>query len=321
MSIENIQFIITKLDQEHTSHLQIKTELSHEVKELAQKDLDLRKSLSEVKTAISSGDKRPSSSSKGEDNTQLIIKINDLKNEIIQNQHHSTAVETELTHERIQLEMIKNKIEVLKSEKEDLEEINVQKKQEQEHRKSDSRKVQGKRERLVKLRKQIEKQEEIKQNLSNFIYVLNLIEQVIENESTVEQKEKIEIEEVTPEIMEIIIEAKESFHEAQTKFSANDLAPFLQDADRAFRLGVKSIIFLSEGIIDELADKPFSDQVFAIVNRGLTLNTRHLTAVESMLQKIEKGVEIAPLASFANEIKGYFNENMSLLRMISVNRD
>ena len=171
MSIENIQFIITKLDQEHTSHLQIKTELSHEVKELAQKDLDLRKSLSEVKTAISSGDKRPSSSSKGEDNTQLIIKINDLKNEIIQNQHHSTAVETELTHERIQLEMIKNKIEVLKSEKEDLEEINVQKKQEQEHRKSDSRKVQGKRERLVKLRKQIEKQEEIKQNLSNFIYV------------------------------------------------------------------------------------------------------------------------------------------------------
>ncbi|MHA1444841.1 MAG: hypothetical protein ACTSR4_08860, partial [Candidatus Hodarchaeales archaeon] len=291
MSIENIQFLITKLDQEHTSHLQIKTELSHEIKELAQKDLDIRKSLAELQTAISSVDKGPSSSTKGEDNTQLIIQINDLKNEIIQNQHHSTAVETELTHERIQLEMIKNKIEVLKSEKEDLEEINIQRKEEQVHRKSDSRKIQAKRERLAKLRKQIEKQEKIKQNLSNFIYVSNLIEQVIENESTIEQKEKIKIEEVTPEIMEIIIEAKEAFQEAQTKFLSNDLTPFLQDADRAFRLGVKSIIFLSEDIIDELADKPFSDQVFAIVNRGLILNTRHLEAVDSMLQKIEKGVE------------------------------
>ena len=169
MSIENIQFLITKLDQEHTSHLQIKTELSHEVKELAQKDLDLRKSLTEFQTAISSMDKRPPSSKEVENISQLVTTVNDLKNEIIQNQHHSTAVETELTHERIQLEMIKNKIEVLKSEKEDLEEINTQKKQEQVHRKSESRKVQDKRERLAKLRKQIEKQEKIKQNLSNFI--------------------------------------------------------------------------------------------------------------------------------------------------------
>ncbi|MHA1541895.1 MAG: hypothetical protein ACTSQH_02845 [Candidatus Hodarchaeales archaeon] len=315
MSIENIQFLLTKLDQEHTSHLQKKSELSKEIKDLTQEEVVLKKTLTDMQTAISGVGKRSSSSTDVENISQLMTTIKDLEREINQNQHHSTAVETELTHERIQIEMTKNKIEVLKSEKEDLDVINRQKKQEQLKQKSKSRKLQDKRERLVKLRKQIEKQEKVKQNLSNFIFVTNLIEQVIKNSLTFDPDEKVDLEEVNPEIKEMIIEAKDAFQEAQENYSANDLTPFLQEANRAFELGVKSFILLSEGIIDELTTKSFSDQVFVIVNKGLTLNTRQLNAVESMLQKIDKGVEIAPLASFANEIKSFFTENLSLLKI------
>ena len=315
MSIENIQFLLTKLDQEHTSHLQKKSELSKEIKDLTQKEVVLKKTLTDMQTAISGVGKRSSSSTDVENISQLMTTIKDLEREINQNQHHSTAVETELTHERIQLEMTKNKIEVLKSEKEELDVINKQKKQEQLKQKSKSRKVQDKRERLVKLRKQIEKQEKVKQNLSNFIFVTNLIEQVIKNSLTIDPDEKIDLEEVNPEINGMIIEARDAFQEAQDNYSANDLTPFLKEANRAFELGVKSFILLSDGIIDELTTKSFSDQVFVIINKGLTLNTRHLNAVESMLQKIDKVVEIAPLASFANEIKGFFIENLSLLKI------
>jgi hypothetical protein len=34
-----------------------------------------------------------------------------------------------------------------------------------------------------------------------------------------------------------------------------------------------------------------------------------------MLSKLEKGVEIAPLASFANEVKIYFSENLAYFRV------
>jgi chromosome segregation ATPase len=315
MSIENIQFILKKLDEEHTHHLQKKAELSQEVKELTQKELKLRKTLTELQTAVSSMTKLPTVSTDTDNISQLVIAANDLENEVVLNRQHSIAVETELTHERVQLEMIKNKIDVLNSEKEDLEAINRQKKQEQLVHKSESRKLQSKRERLEKLRKQIEKQELFKENLSNLIYISTIIEQVIQNDSTINQEEKREIKEVSPEITEVIVGAKAAFQDAQTKFSANDLTPFLQDADQAYQMGVKSWILLSKEIIDDLTEQPFSDQVFAIVNEGLTLNTRQISAVESMLQKIQKGVEIAPLASFANEIREYFIENLSLLRI------
>jgi hypothetical protein len=65
-----------------------------------------------------------------------------------------------------------------------------------------------------------------------------------------------------------------------------------------------------------LVNEDFNHQIFTIVDLGLQLNTRHLTAVETMLSKLEKGVEIAPLASFSNEIKDYFDENLTLLRLI-----
>ncbi len=321
MSIENIQFLLSKLDQEQTSHLQIKTELSQETKELNKRELDLKKILTEFQAAISNKDKRFPSSADVEGTSQLVKTIKNLRNEIIQNQQHSTALENELSHERIQLGMAKNRIEALKIEKEDLVAVNTQRKQEQLHSAADSRKVQNKKERLVKLRQQIEKQERVKQNLSNFIFVSDLIEQVIQNSSMIDENEKIDLEEVTPEIKDTIIEAKEAFQEAQSKFKSNNLTPFLQDADLAFRLGVKSLILLSEGIMDELADQPFIDQIFAIVNKGLILNTRHLTAVDSMLSKIQKGVEISPLASFANEIQAFYSENLSLLRILSSNEE
>lgn len=315
ISIENIQFILKKLDQEQESHLEKKTELSGEIRKLTESEANLKKFLSDFQTEISGSGKKSSASKNEKSISQLVTTIKDLKNEINQNENHSTAVETELTHETVQLEMIKNKIEVLNSEKEELKTVNTKKKQEQLEQKNKSRKVQDKRERLTKLRKQIEKQEKVKENLSNFIFVLNLIEQVIQNSSTVDPEEKVEVEEVTPELEELIMKSKRTFQDALENYSSSDLAPFLLDASKAFQLAVKAFILLSDGIIDELTEKTFSDQVFAIVNKGLTLNTRHIGAVESMLQKIQKGIEIAPLASFANEIHAYFIENLSLLRI------
>ena len=128
MSIKNIQFLLKKLNQEHTSHLQIKTELSQEITKLTKKELELNKAHTEFQSAILNMSKRPAISAEEEGISQLVTTIKDLGNEILQNQQHSIAVETELTHERIQIEMIKNKLEVLNSEKEELVVINTKKK-------------------------------------------------------------------------------------------------------------------------------------------------------------------------------------------------
>ena len=234
MSVENIQFLTQKLDQEHTSHLKTKTKLSQEINELKQKELELQQELISLKNAVSEIGSKSPITSKAENTSQLVQTVKDLEKEIIQNQQHSIAVETELTHERVQLEMIKNKIEVLKSEKEELEIINRQKKQEQLQQKSKNRKVQAKRERLAKLRTQIEKQEKVKSHLSGFIYVTNLIEQIV-------QDPEDNPDEIPEEVRKLILEGKEIFLEALDKFSANNITPFLQVANQAYQMGIMRI--------------------------------------------------------------------------------
>ena len=123
---------------------------------------------------------------------------------------------------------------------------------------------------------------------------------------------------LTEEVYKHIIQSKNGFDEAQTKFDPNNLVPFLVDANESYQKIVAAFIELCENIPNSLLEQDFSEQVLTLVNKGLILNTRHLNAVESMISKLEKGVEIAPLASFSNEIQKYFVENLTYLRIAGI---
>ncbi len=141
-----------------------------------------------------------------------------------------------------------------------------------------------------------------------------MFERVIEQNSILTEEESEPVD-VSQEIQNLILKGKAHFRDAEEKFSANNLTPYLLEAIQAYEDGLKAFILLCDRIPDDLTEKSFTEQVFNLVDHGLALNTRHLNAVDSMLQKLAKGVEIAPLASFANEVRDYFKENLTLLRL------
>jgi DNA repair exonuclease SbcCD ATPase subunit len=312
--IDDILSLLSRMDKLSTNHLQTKYNLSMELKEIAEKEKKLKEEILELKKNIAKlkSDSKPER--KMEDITKLIMTINDLENEIAKNELQNSEIESELTLKKTEHGILANKIQMLQNEKEQLEITCTQKKAERSRAKKDSAKVQRERGKLNRLRKQIELKEEQKKNLESATQTISLVEQVIIASSPISGDKSREFpQEVSQEIRELIISSKQKFDEAQAKFSSTDLTPYLLDADKSFRLAVKAFILLNSSLRDETIEQTFSEQVFELVNFGLVLNTRHLKPVEAMLQKLEKGVEIAPLASFANEVRDYFTENLSLI--------
>ncbi len=302
-----------------STHIQTKFDLSQDLKELFQKEKSFKIQVMKLQEAVDlqQADSKPKR--KVEDITQLITTINSLESEISNNELQNSELESQLTIKKTEHGILSNKLTMLQNEKEQLVITNNQRKAEQTRAKKDSAKVKSERARLDKLRKQIENKEEVKKNLEAATQTVTQIEQVIVTSSPTTDSEKGDIsQEISKEVEELIFASKRTFDEAQTKFSSTDLTPYLIDADKAYKLGVKAFILLSERLDDTITSKPFTDQVFEIVNYGLVLNTRHLSAVEGMLQKLEKGVEISPLASFANEVRDYFVENLILLGVTGV---
>jgi myosin heavy subunit len=315
--IDEILTLNDRVDRESSSHLENKLRIANQIKELTQEEKNLIKGHNDLESAIKDSitikteDKKPS-----EEITKLISTITELETEIIRNQHSLKDLETELTRKKTEQGILVNKIEMMKNEKEDLIDIANKNKIEQSRIKKTSMKVKNEQDRLLKLRKQIERQEEVKKNLEAYFYTLNLIERIIvQNSSLTQDKEESEPITIPKEVQELIIKGKAHFDEAETKFSVNDLTPFLLEANRAYQAGIKGFILICDRIPDDLTEAKFIDQVLNLVDHGLMLNTRHLNAVDSMLQKLDKGVEIAPLASFANEVYEYFTENLTLLRI------
>jgi DNA repair exonuclease SbcCD ATPase subunit len=314
--IKEILSLINRIDKEATLHLETKLKLTTQIKESTEKEKNLLKEFAEFENAIKKSKAiKPKDKKSSKEISSLISTITDLEQEIIRNEISLKDLETELTRKKTELGILINKIEMMNSEKEDLISLAKESKLEQSRMKKTSMKVKNEQEKLAKIRKQIERQEEIKKNLEAYFFTLSLFERIIEQSSGLADEESEPIN-VPQEIQELIIKAKNHFNEAETKFSANNLTPFLLETNNAYQDGIKAFILLCDRIPDDLVNDSFNEQIINLVDHGFMLNTRHLEAVGAMLQKLEKGVEIAPLASFANEVHHYFTENLSLLRLI-----
>ena len=315
--IDNILILQDDFEKETIIHLQNKKELSKKITEVTEEVSQVKIDLDEFNDAINNMAKSTSEGGVEEETVQLSASISDLEREIEIIGKQISEFETEITQKKTEYTILVNKIEVMRTEKEELEDINVQKQEAQSKVREEGIKLKKEQVKLLRIRKQVEKQEQTKESLETILRVVDLIEHVLKKHTSLASEEIDELPPAaTTEIQELIISAKTAFEEAQTKFTSTDLTPFLIDADKAFKLGVKAFILLSEKIPQIVLEQSFSDQIYTIVNQGLVLNTRHLSAVESMLQRLEKGVEIAPLASFANEVQEYFSDNLSLLRII-----
>lgn len=310
--VNDILNLEKELKQENDSHLQLKANQSRKLAELTTEKSALSHQLTMYHESISKGEKKESTISF--DIHQLNLTKIQLEDEIKQLEKEITPLEQQSTQLNTDRSFIDSKIEVLMEEKKEQEKADLEMKQKHTKNKHTSNKVKNELEKLKKIRNRIEQQEKIKKNLGIFLKTLDSIQQVISNYLPLTESVALPSE-VSEEIQEQIILSKKCFDEAQTGFDPNNLIPFLVDADESYQNIVSAFIKLCDNIPNSLLEKKFDEQIFTLFNKGLTLNTRHLNAVQSMLSKLEKGVEIAPLASFSNEIKNYFVENLTYLRI------
>lgn len=311
--INDILNLEKELLQEKQSHLQLKADLSRKITESTTEETSLSERLTTLQESVLTGEKKESTVTV--DISQLIHTQNRLEDEINQLKEGIAPLEQQLAQLNADRGIIDSKIEVLLQEKKEQERKALELKSKHEKTKRTSNKVLNERERLKKIRTRIEDQKKIKENLDTFLKTLNSIQQVVINYSPLTESKVSLPSDVTDEIQKQIIHAKKCFDEAQTSFDPNNLVPFLVDADESYQKIVSAFIKMCDNIPNSLLERNFSEQILKLVEKGLMLNTRHLNAVESMLSKLEKGVEIAPLASFSNEIKKYFVENLTYLRI------
>ncbi|MFX1538994.1 MAG: hypothetical protein ACFFDI_32830 [Promethearchaeota archaeon] len=311
--IDDILNLEQELNQETQSHLQLKADLSVKLAELSTEESELTiqfKNLQE-KLLSNEGLKQATPSI---DVNQLIQTVDELDAEITQLREELDPLEHKFAQLNSERSVIDSKIDVLLQEKKQQEEKSHELKQKQT-KKQASNKVQNEKQKLRKIKRRIEEQKDIKNNLKEFIKTLDTIQLVVSSYSPLANAKVPLPTSVTDEIQNLIISSKNSFDEAQTKFDPNNLVPFLIDADKSYRSIISAFIKLCDSIPKIILDSGFDEQILTLVNKGLGLNTRHLNAVQSMLIKLEKGVEIAPLASFSNEIKNYFGDNLEYLRI------
>ncbi|MFX0181524.1 MAG: hypothetical protein ACFE95_00480 [Candidatus Hodarchaeota archaeon] len=303
-----------KLRKETQSHLKQKADQTRRLTELTAEEKNLSEHIVNLKEKITSGNiveaKTPSV-----DVSQLLLDKEQYEDKINLLQKELDLLKQKLSSLKIDSNAIDSKIEAMIHEKQEHTQYILDAEQQQSKVQRTSIKVKNEQQRNMKVKAQVTKQKRIYNNLQSFLKSLNLIEQIILNNSSLTDSKPSKSPDVSEEISQLIISAKQDFDTAQTKFDPNTLTPFLIDADRAYRNAITAFIHLTDEIQDSLLDEDFNNQVLTLVNKGLDLNTRHLNAVNSMLSKLEKGVEIAPLASFSNEIHEYFNKNLSILRI------
>ncbi|MFX1507925.1 MAG: hypothetical protein ACFFDC_17700 [Promethearchaeota archaeon] len=311
--IDDILNLEQELNQETQSHLQLKADLSSKLAELCVEEEALTNQFVKLQDKLTSEEVEEKTTS-SLDIDQLIQTMDQLEAEIAQFQEELDPIEHQIAQLNSERSVIDSKIDVLLQEKKDQEKNFIELKQKQT-KKQTSNKVHNEREKLRKIKNRIEQQKTIKGNLKEFVKTLETIQLVVSSYSPLVESKISFPSEVTEKIQNLIISSKKAFDEAQTKFDPNNLVPFLIDADKSYRYIISAFIELCDSISNTLLETDFEEQILTLVNKGLMLNTRHLNAVQSMLIKLEKGVEIAPLASFSNEIKNYFVDNLTYLRI------
>ncbi|MHA1225831.1 MAG: hypothetical protein ACTSPV_03735 [Candidatus Hodarchaeales archaeon] len=289
-------------DRETRLHLEKKASFTSKIKELERKKVELINSIKELEERI----KSPLQYSRDNiDILELEKTSKKLEDEIRINRDITNKLQDKLASLKADYNLLESKIEALINEKLEQEKMLIAIKQQESRSKRASLKIRNERERLNKIKKSLNERKEIKQNLEEFLKALRIIEEVIKGK-------EVDIDE---DVKELIIKAKNKWDEAQTVFNANNVIPFLANAQQSYSLVVEVFIRLCNNLPDSLLEEEFKTQVLTIVEKGFLLNTRHLSAIESMLSKLEKGVEIAPLASFANEIRKYYSENLEYFRV------
>ncbi|MFX0086424.1 MAG: hypothetical protein ACFFAU_12210 [Candidatus Hodarchaeota archaeon] len=310
--IEEIIFLEKRLKEELESHLQQKANLSTEFKRLSKIEKSLIDQIKDYKERINTTKEKTNSKS---ETTQLLeLKIK-LEEEYKNSLNEIEDMKQQLTEYKSNLILLDSKIQNLEQEKLEKEKFIVSEKQEFARSKRAKIKLKNAREKVKKAKSQLNQQQTIKRNLESFYKTLNDIEQVITNHFPLSEEQSGKSRVINTDIQDRIITSKKLFDQASIKYSANDVTPFLIDAQESYEQIISVFIELCPELPKSLLEKDFPTQIFSLVNKGLNLNTRHLNAVQTMLQKLEKGVEIAPLASFANEVKQYFIENLSYLRI------
>ncbi len=310
--IEEIILLEKRLKEEIESHLRQKANLSTEFNRLSKIEKSLIAKIKNYKERISI--KKVNTNSKSETAQLLELKIK-MEEEYHNSLNEIENLEKQLTEYKTNLTLLDSKIQQLKQDKLEKERIILAEKQKYARSKKAKAKLKNAREKIKKAKSQLIQQQTIKRNLESFYKTLNDIQQVVSNHSPLSEEQSNKSIKISSDIQDRIIASKKLFDQANMKYSANDVTPFLIDAQESYEQIISVFIELCPELPNSLLENDFSSQIFSLVNKGLNLNTRHLNAVQSMLQKLEKGVEIAPLASFANEVKQYFVENLSYLRI------
>ena len=281
--------------------------------------------------------------SKLDEQLDIEIEIIDFESKIalISNSSEMTAseiphlLEQKNTHEKsiikAQIEVIrlKDQLNLLKTESDDLVSdlatIN-QKKEELFHKINDLRQnvlltrkaefdLKKEREKNRKLMERLEEKQMIKKPLNDIYNALNTIELVISNRSSLKKYSSPLPEGVSAEVQEKIMFAKKSFDHALSAFSVHNVIPFCIGAQNAYKAIISVMIHLCPGLSLSLLTKGLPIQVIALVDNGLALNTHHLNAVQSMIDKYQDGKDVTPLASYSREVRKYFVENLTYLRI------
>lgn len=313
--IEEILTLDKRITEESGSHLQQKANMSKELKDLTSKEKILVNQIIMYNERINSNNT--------DNSLQLDIdNLINTKNDLINNIEHLKAEigihQDSLSKSKKELENLNSSVSTLDQDKREKVRILLVEKQKITRSKRANVKLKNAQERMRKIKGQFEQQVKIKKNLESFYNVLSKFQLVVSSHSPLSDEKSELPEGINLETKNQILYAKKFFDQAQTKFSATDVTPFLIDAQRAYEEIISVFIQLCPEIPNSLLEEDFSTRVFHLVNNGLILNTRHLNAVQSMLLKLDKGVEIAPLASFANEVKLYFRENLTYLRITGV---
>jgi hypothetical protein len=303
-----------RMKRETQSHLKEKADQSRKLAKLVAEETELSEKITILKERIESGN---SNSVKTPliDISHLLQKKDQIVYEISSLEKELDLLKRELTRLKTESNSIGSRIELLKQEKNEYVQSIVSAQQQKSKVQRTSIKVKNEQQRNKKFKIQVDNQKRILNNLKSFLRSFGLIEQVTLTDSPLAESKTPLSPEVSDEILQLIHEAKSSFDTAQTKFDSNVIIPFLIDADRAYKTAVAAFIKLTDEIPDSLLENEFNNQILTLVSKGLDLNTRHLNAVNTMLSKLEKGVEIAPLASFSNEVRDYFIKNLSILRI------
>ncbi len=288
------------IHQEFESHLKYKADLTREIKDIESQKFIIREKIREIQEYIKTGGIPPKQT---ENYEELLFTVEKLEKIIPILKIEITQLQDQLAEMKSEGNIIETKIKALKQEKSNHEKQILLVKQQHNKVKRASSKIRNEKERLEKIKLSIQEHEQKKKNLEIFLEKLEIIKDF--NESN-----------LSPEIKTSVLEAKGKWEEACRLFNPNNIVPFLVNAHSSYQTVVKILLQLCDIFPRDIYDENFENQIITLMSHGLKLNTRHLSAVESMLDKLEKGVEIAPLASFSNEIKEYYEENLRLLRIV-----